>query len=408
MPSELVTAIGVVSSIGQGKQDFAAGLLAGRSKFGALQRPGRQGQQGEPVFLGAELDPLVLPSEMASSARGASLSAQAAMVALHEAWREARLDEVDPSRIGLIVGGSNVQQRELNLLQDRYREKQVYLRPSYAMSFLDTDLCGFCTAQFGIRGPAFTVGGASASGQLAIAQAAQLVRSRQVDACIVVGALMDLSSWECQGFRSLGAMGSDRFATQPSLACRPFDADRDGFIYGESCAALVIEAATPSRRPRAGLEPYAWLRGSGLCSDANRNPDPSLEGESRAIATALAASEWHAGQIDYVNPHGSGSPIGDTTELAALKACGLRSAYLNSTKSLIGHGLTSAGAVEVAATLLQLRMGRLHPSRNLDHPIDEDMNWVRGSSVEHRIRRALTLSFGFGGINTALCWERYE
>ncbi len=408
MLSELVTAIGVVSSIGQGKQDFAAGLLAGRSKFGALQRPGRQSQQGESSFIGAELDPLVLPPEMANNARGASLSAQAAMVAVHEAWREARLDEVDPTRIGLIVGGSNVQQRELALLQDRYREKQAYLRPSYAMSFLDTDLCGFCTAQFGIRGPAFTVGGASASGQLAIAQAAQMVRSRQVDVCIVVGALMDLSYWECQGFRSLGAMGSERFATQPSLACRPFDADRDGFIYGESCAALVIEAGAPSRRPRAGLEPYAWLRGSGICSDANRNPDPSLEGESRAIAAALASSEWHAGQIDYVNPHGSGSPIGDTTELAALKACGLRSAYLNTTKSLIGHGLTSAGAVEVAATLLQLRMGRLHPSRNLDRPIDEDLNWVRGAVVEHRIRRALTLSFGFAGINTALCWERYE
>jgi malonyl-ACP decarboxylase len=405
MLAELVTAIGVVSSIGQGKQDFIAGLLAGKSKFAALQRPGRQ---GAPPFLGAELEPLVLPSEMAGIARGASLSAQAAMVAVHEAWREALLGDVDPTRIGLVVGGSNVQQRELTLQQDRYREKQAYLRPSYAMSFMDTDLCGCCTAQFGIRGPAFTVGGASASGQLAIAQAAQMVRSKQVDVCIVVGALMDLSSWECQGFRSLGAMGSDRFATQPARACRPFDADRDGFIYGESCAALVIEAASLSRRPRAGLEPYAWLRGSGICSDANRNPDPSLEGESRAIAAALASSEWHAGQIDYVNPHGSGSVVGDSTELAAIKACGLRSAYLNTTKSLIGHGLSAAGVVEAAATLLQLRTGQLHPSLNLEHPIDEDMNWVRGSTVAHRIRRALTLSFGFGGINTALCWERYE
>ncbi len=405
MPSELVTAIGVVSSVGQGKQDFLAGLLAGKSKFGALERPGRQGRS---PLIGAELEPLVLPPELAGAARNASLSAQAAMVAMHEAWREAHLGEVDPERIGLIVGGSNVQQRELTLLQDRYREKQEYLRPSYAMSFMDTDLCGFCTAQFGIRGPAFTMGGASASGQLAIAQGAQLVRSKQVDVCVVVGALMDLSYWECQGFRSLGAMGSDRFATQPALAARPFDADRDGFIYGESCAALVIEAASSSGGPRAGLEPYAWLRGSGVCSDANRNPDPSLEGERRAIAAALASSGWHSSQIDYVNPHGSGSPIGDTTELAALEACGLRSAHLNTTKSLIGHGLTSAGAVEAAATLLQMRVGRLHPSRNLDHPIDEDFNWVRGSAVEHRIRRALTLSFGFGGINTALCWERYE
>lgn len=408
MPAEIVTAIGVVASIGQGKRDFTAGLLAGKSKFGVLQRPGRQSPQGDTCFLGAELEPLVLPAERAGAARGASLSAQAAILAVDEAWREAHLGELDPSRIALVVGGSNVQQRELTLLQDRYRDKQAFLRPSYAMSFMDTDLCGFCTSQFGIRGPSLTVGGASASGQLAIAQAAQLVRSGQADACVVVGALMDLSYWECRGFRAVGAMGSDRFATQPDLACRPFDAERDGFIYGEACAALVLEAGAPPSKLRPGVEPYAWLRGSGICSDANRNPDPSLEGERRAIAAALAASQWSAVQIDYVNPHGSGSAVGDQTELEALQGCGVRAAYLNTTKSLLGHGLTAAGAVEVAATLLQLRAGRLHPSRNLDHAIDEEMRWVLGESIAHRIRRALTLSFGFGGINTALCWERYE
>jgi malonyl-ACP decarboxylase len=304
------------------------------------------------------------------------------------------------------VGGSNLQQRELMLLQDRYRARPDYLRPSYALAFMDTDLCGFCTMHFGIRGPACTIGGASASGQLAIAQAAQVVQSGQADVCIAIGALMDLSHWECQSFRSIGAMGSDRFATQPELACRPFDKDRDGFIYGECCAAVVIESA--ALRPTSGLRPYAWLRGWGIASDANRNPDPSLEGETRAIMIALQSGGLSAGQIDYVNPHGTGSMIGDTTELQALKACGLESAYLNATKSLVGHGLTAAGAVEVAATLLQMRASRLHPTRNLDDPIDTDMNWVRGSAIDHRMQHALTLSFGFGGINTALCWQRFE
>lgn len=405
MPAELlVTALGVVSSIGQGKQAFTRGLLAGEHAFSVLQRPGRKGHA---PLLGAELPPLAPASGLAAAApRGASLSTQAALAALHEAWQEARLGEVDPLRIGLVIGGSNVQQREQVLQQERHREQPAYLRPGYAMSFMDTDLCGFCTAQFGIRGPSFTVGGASASGQMAIVQAAQAVALQQVDVCIAVGALMDLSYWECQAFRALGAMGSERFADDPASACRPFDRDRDGFIYGEMCGALVIERAGP--RQRGGLEPYAWLRGWGVCSDANRNPDPSVEGESRAIAGALSASEWHPRQIDYVNPHGSGSIIGDTTEVAALGACGLRAAYLNTTKSLIGHGLSAAGAVEAAATLLQMRVGRLHPSRNLENPIDDELNWVRGEAVAHRVRRALTLSFGFGGINTALCWERYE
>src|SRR5262249_35323148 len=162
------------------------------------------------------------------------------------AWNEARLADVDPRRIGLIVGGSNVQQRELTQLYEAHRESSAFLRPTYALSFMDSDLCGFCTAHFGIRGLAHTVGGASASGQLAIIEAAKAVLTNQVDVCIAVGALMDLSHWECRGLRAIGAMGSDRYADAPALACRPFDRDRDGFIFGESCGAVVIESSESS------------------------------------------------------------------------------------------------------------------------------------------------------------------
>src|SRR5439155_20382069 len=174
---------------------------------------------------------------------------------------DARLSEVDPCRIGLIVGGSNVQQRELEQTHESYRDRPAFLRPTYAMLFMDSDLCGFCSAQFGIRGLAYTVGGASASGQLAIIQAAQAILANQVDVCIALGAMMDLSHWECRGLRAIGAMGSDRFANEPSLACRPFDRDHDGFIYGESCGAVVIESRQSSAR--RGVVPYAVLQGSG-------------------------------------------------------------------------------------------------------------------------------------------------
>ncbi|MFZ5635999.1 MAG: beta-ketoacyl synthase N-terminal-like domain-containing protein [Pseudomonadota bacterium] len=400
----LVTGIGVLASIGQGKAAFVDALIDGRSAFGTLRRPGRA---AEVAFLGAELPEIAFPAEIpAQTRRAASLSAQAALVALHEAWDEAGLSVVDPTRVGLIVGGSNVQQREQALVHESYRDRAGFLRPSYALGFMDTDLCGFCTAQFGIRGPAFTVGGASASGQLAIAQAAQAVASGQVDVCIAIGALMDLSHWECRSLRAIGAMGSDRFADRPDLACRPFDRDRDGFVYGESCAAIVLESADSAARRDARAE--AALRGWGVAVDANRNPDPSLEGEMRAIAAALATAGWAPSRIDYVNPHGTGSLVGDETELKALRGAGLGHVRLNATKSVIGHGLSAAGAVEAAATLLQMRAGRLHPSRNLDHPIDADFAWVRATPVEHRIERALTLSMGFGGINTALCWQRLD
>ncbi|HYR84714.1 MAG TPA: beta-ketoacyl synthase N-terminal-like domain-containing protein [Terriglobia bacterium] len=398
----VVTGVGVISATGQGKDAFAKALLDGKTAFGVMQRPGRQ---GESSYLGAEIGEIVFSSGIPrQTLRAASLSAQAALVVLQEAWIDARLSDVDPRRIGLIVGGSNVQQRELTQVHETYRDSLEFLRPTYALSFMDSDVCGFCTAHFGIRGLAYTVGGASASGQLAIVQAAQAVLTNQVDVCIALGALMDLSHWECRGLRALGAMGSDRYANEPELACRPFDRDHDGFIFGESCGAVVIESLESSQR--RGLEPYAALRGWGITMDGNRNPDPSLEGETQAIQNALDASAWTPAQIDYVNPHGTGSIAGDETELKALHACGLSGAWLNATKSLIGHGLSAAGTVEVIATLLQMQAGRLHPTGNLENPIDPTLNWVKDKSIDHPIETALTLSMGFGGINTALCWQR--
>jgi len=403
-PDLVVTGMGVVSAIGQGKAAFATALLDGKAAFNVMRRPGRQ---RESAYIGAEIREMAFtPGVARQTLRAASLSAQAALVALEEAWAEARLSDVDPRRTGLIVGGSNIQQRELAQIHESYRDRSAFLRPTYALSFMDSDLCGFCTAQFGIRGLAYTVGGASASGQLAIIQAAQAVSADQVDVCVALGALMDLSYWECHSLRSLGAMGSDRYADEPALACRPFDCDRDGFIFGESCGALVIETAESSRR--RGVKPYAALRGWGVAMDGNRNPEPSLEGETRAIQGALGAALLSPEQIDYVNPHGTGSIVGDETELKALHACGLTDAYMNATKSLIGHGLTAAGAVEVIATILQMRAGQLHPTRNLENPIDPTFNWVRNKSIDHPIENALTLSMGFGGINTALCWQRHH
>ena len=401
LPEPVVTGIGVASSIGKGKTAFAAALLEGGSAFDVMRRPGRQ---QDSAYIGAEMSEMdPVPGIGRQKMRAASLSAQAALLVLHEAWDEARLSEVDPRRIGLFVGGSNIQQRELERIHHDYRGRPEFLRPTYALSFMDSDVCGFCTELFAVRGLACTVGGASASGQVAIVQAAQAVLSKQVDVCIALGALMDLSHWECRGFRAIGAMGSDRYANQPELACRPFDRSSDGFIFGESCGAVVIESLESSRH--RGVRPYAVLRGWGIAMDGNRNPDPSLEGEIQAILGALAASRRSPAEIDYVNPHGTGSAAGDATELQALHACELAKAHLNATKSLIGHGLTAAGTVEVIATLLQMRHGLLHPTRNLEDPIDPRLNWVGSKSFAHQIENALTLSMGFGGINTALCWQ---
>ena len=402
MPELMVTGLGVTAAIGQGKADFISALLAGRHAFDVMKRPGRQ---RESAFLGAELSPLSYPESFPKGVlRTASFSAQVAMLTLHEAWQEANLKDVDPFRIGLLIGGSNIQQRELVNTYESYKDRVQFVRPSYGFSFMDSDLCGLGTELFGIRGFAYTVGGASASGQLAILQACQAIQLGQVDVCIAVGALMDLSYWECQALRSLGAMGSDRFADEPAMASRPFDKNRDGFIYGESCGVIVIERADAVAR--SGLHPYAQISGWAMEMDANRHPNPSYEGEKRSITNALKQAGLLAAEIDYINPHGTGSMIGDEIELKAIRDSGLSSAYINASKSIIGHGMSAAGNVEVIATLLQMDASQLHPSINLEQPIDPDFNWVRQQSQDHVIKHALNLSMGFGGINTAVCLSR--
>jgi malonyl-ACP decarboxylase len=139
--------------------------------------------------------------------------------------------------------------------------------------------------------------------------------------------------------------------------------------------------------------------------DGNRNPNPSLEGEVRAIQAALSQAGLSPRDIDYINPHGTGSAIGDTTELQAIRQCGLDHAYLNATKSIVGHGLSAAGCVELIAVLLQMKQGQLHPTRNLDNPFEPSYNWVRDQAVPHTIENALNLSMGFGGVNSAVCLQ---
>lgn len=406
----LVTGLGVTTAVGQGKEDFLAALLDGRHAFGFLRRPGRQtpvgpdAEGGGPVaFLGAEMGEPALPEGVAArDLRTMSLSSKVALATLDEAWCEAGLENADPSRIGLVVGGSNVQQRELLLLRERYAERPEFLRPTYGLSFMDTDLCGICTQQFPIRGFAHTLGGASASGLLAVIQAVRAVQSGQVDVCVAMGALMDLSYWECLAFRAMGAMGSHRWADDPAEACRPFDRGHDGFVFGEACAAVVVEREGVRRHPT----PYARFLGGGTALDGNRNPNPSLEGEIAVVEAALREAGLPPSAIDYVNPHGTGSPTGDDTELRALRSCGLTHARINATKSITGHGLTAAGTVEVVATLLQMREQKLHPTRNLVDPLDEVFPWVSEKAEDHPFRTAVSLSMGFGGISSAVCLEK--
>lgn len=401
----LITGLGIITPIGQGADNVTSAILSGAQNFSLMKREGRQYTDSEgqsSCFIGAEIPSLEIPERICKKAiRTASFSTKVALSAIEEAWADAQLDQISSDRIGLVVGGSNFQQREQILKHERYAGKQAFLSPAYSMGFMDTDLCALGTEVFGIKGMANTVGAASASGQVAIIQAAAAVQAGLVDVCIVVGALMDLSYWECQAFTSAGAMGSLSFADSPNLASRPFDNSREGFIFGENCGAIVMERADSATQRDTSA--YAKMAGWGLSLDANRNPNPCSKGQKIATQKALEMASLSPAQIDYVNTHGTGSKVGDETEIQTIHESGLSHAWLNTSKSLIGHGLSAAGTVETVLTLLQMRAQRLHPCMNLDEPICERAKFVPAKSIEHVIEHALNFSFGFGGVNSALC-----
>lgn len=397
-----ITGMGIVTSIGQEVAAFKEALLSGETQFTYLKQPGRESIK---PFIGAEIpdiDAKTLFPEYSGLLRTATKSAQVAIVAVAEAWQDAKLtlSKVNPERIGLVVGGSNLQQRYQQQIWQRYHSRQEFIRPTYGLTFWDTDILGLISQCFQIQGEGYSVGGASASGAVAIIHAARQILMGSSDICIALGALSDLSGAEFQALMNLGAMGSERFADRPDLACRPFDQDHDGFIYGEGCGVVILERT--DRAQQRGARSHGQLKGWGLALDGNRSPEPSQKGEERAINTALAMADLQPESIDYVNTHGTGSPLGDKTEVAALKSVGLHHSLINSTKSLTGHCLTGAGVVEGIATILQMKFGFCHPTKNLVNPIDTSLNWVKETSVQLEIKYAISNSFGFGGINTAL------
>lgn len=392
-----VTGIGVACGLGHGKAAFRQGLFEAPNIFSHLKREGREPAEGSSPFIGVEMPepPAILPPRLA---RTATLSSRAAISVLDEAWQEAGLDAVDPERIGLVVGGSNLMSREQAIVVKEYSDKLAYVPPRHGHMFLDTDICGLCTATYPIRGFAYSVGAASASGSVAIIQAMEAIRSRRVDVCIALGALQDLSAHDLQAMRTMGAMGSTRFADVPADACRPMDADHDGFIYGEACAALVL---CRTDRFSAG-KVYGKILGASHVADGSRGPEPNSAGQVRAANRALSEAGLTIADIDYVNGHATGTPTGDDTELETYRALGLQHARINATKSILGHGLSAAGAIEVAAVLIEIEEGRLHPTRNLETPLDPQFDWIGAKTATHDIRHALKFSFGFGGVDTGL------
>jgi malonyl-ACP decarboxylase len=212
---------------------------------------------------------------------------------------------------------------------------------------------------------------------------------------------------DIQGFINIGAMGGKKFLSRPDQACRPFDTQHEGFIYGQACACVVLESESSTLKRAIPFQ--AEIKGCCLNLDGNSSADPNVHGEERAMLSALERSGFSASEVQYLNTHGSSSPLGDKTEAEAISnVFGGHSSdvWLNATKGLTGHCLYSAGIVEVIATVLQMKEGFLHPNKNLEEQIRKDLRFCGAEAINQNIDVAMSNSFGFGGINTSIVLSR--
>ncbi len=411
-----VTGLGIISSIGQSIEEFSQSLKLGRSGIGFLNSfpadimPAKIGAQIHEFSLDLFLKQYsFLPEEFISRVkkcgRRSPYSLQCSMAASIQAWEMAGMSNADISdkRIGVIVAGSNISQNLQYSLFEKFQQTPEYLTPSYALHFMDTDQVGTLSEIFGIHGEGFNVGGASASGNVAIIKAFQLIQHGFVDACIVVGALADLSPMELVAFCNIGAMGGKKYADEPEKACRPFDREHEGFIFGQASACIVLESLQSAEI--RGIRVLAEVMGGAISLDGNSSSQPNEDGEANVMECALEQSEITPEDVDYINAHGTSTPLGDEIELKAIKrvfSSTFDTIYINSTKGLTGHCLYSSGVVEAVATIIQMNEKYLHPNINLQNPIDTDLNFTKDRVVECDNKIALSNSFGFGGINTSI------
>ncbi|ALC18603.1 beta-ketoacyl synthase N-terminal-like domain-containing protein [Streptomyces pristinaespiralis] len=406
-----VTAAAVLTPLADDLDGFTAALLAGRS---AVTLHGEEEDTG--ALPAAALDGFDLASWAARHLAGdevtaarlrkvagrAALPARTAACVALRAVRDAHLTEEQlADGTALIVAGSNLalaHQAATVLGHDRAPGR---LRASYALTHLDVDTVGAVSELTGIRGEGWALGGASASGTLALIQAARTVAAGWAERALVVAPVAELSPVETEALRRTGAMAHEHFRDEPARMCRPFDAARQGFVRGEGAAALVLEHPHAARR--RGAPVLAEITGHGQRLDARRGTEPDADGQAAAMRAALATAGLEPADIDYVNAHGTGSVLGDTTEAASLTAVfGTRpSLRVNSTKPLTGHCLSAAGLIEAAATVAQLRAGTVHPNVNLERP--DTAVPLAGRTAEHLpLRTALSNSFAFGGINASV------
>ena len=335
--------------------------------------------------------------------RRAPWSTQLSILLAADAWVDAGLhrESPDPARVAVVVGGHNINHNYQYENRRQFEDEPDFMDSMLSLRGLDTDHAGSISEALGLRGPIYTIGGACASANLALRSAIDEVLHHDAEVALVIGPVLEFSPVELHAMALMGAITCERFEQQPWRASRPFDVDRDGFVPAHGGGALIVERL--ERASARGAGPYAEILGVEASADGCHLPQPNAEGQAALIERLLHKSGVQAEEVDYVNAHATSTPLGDVTEIRALKkvfGAHAKTLKINATKSLIGHTCWSAPVVETIAAIEQMRRRRLHPTLNVERIEPEvDLDVCAAGAIAHESRLALKNSFGFGGIN---------
>jgi 3-oxoacyl-[acyl-carrier-protein] synthase II len=393
-----ITGVGTCTPYGARVEDFAAGVLAGRS---VIDRVKTFPVEDHPSQIAGQVLAIPCPpGEDAEAFARMDLLEQLVRWCCAAALRDAGLDDrTEGRRVGLVLGLG----AEWLLLWEHVGVK-VGAAPGWQPPLYGDSIVERARRALGLSGPAVGLSAACASGNVAVAQARAWLRLGWVDVCLAGACDMGVAPMSLAGFGNLRALSRRNDA--PRAASRPFDRGRDGFVMSEGGAVFVLERADDARR--RGAVALAEVAGFGASSDAHHMviPSPDPAPATAAIRRALADARIDASEVDYVNAHATATPVGDVAEarvLATVFGEAVKRVPVSATKSMTGHLLTAAAAVEALACIVAMRHATVPPTVNLDDPDPEcDLCHVPHAAREHRVRVAMSNSFGFGGSNTCL------
>jgi 3-oxoacyl-[acyl-carrier-protein] synthase II len=410
----VITGLGTVNPLGNDVATFWEGIRQGRSGVGAITR-----------FDTAALDVKIAAEVKAfeperwidpKAARKMALFTQYGVAATAQAMQDAGLsrETIDPERTGIYIGNGIGGYEIIEESMSKYlAQGPRRILPLTVPQIISNEAAGNIAMAHGIKGFALTSVTACASGTDALGAALDMIRSGRCEVCVSGGTESAITGFGIGGFQIIRALSSG-FNDTPAKASRPFDRDRDGFVMGEGAGILILESLEHAQARGARI--YAELAGYGVSCDAYHltAPDPEGTGGARAIALALEDADVKPEAVQYYNAHGTSTPLNDPLETKMIKrAFGdhARSMKISSTKSMTGHLIAAAGAVEALACVLAIRDGFYPPTINLDNQDVEggcDLDYVPNQGVSGDIEVAASGSLGFGGHNAVVVIRRFR